>query len=84
MLIKWTVIWGMEYSMGRSPETCVYAGDVCLRRSISRKSRRRGGTGARGRAFSFYFEKKKKKMSHFALSKRKTGGKEIGIARDKA
>lgn len=26
MLIKWTVIWRMEYSMGRSR-------DVCLRRS---------------------------------------------------
>lgn len=26
MLIKWTVIWGMEYSMGRLR-------DVCLRRS---------------------------------------------------
>lgn len=40
MLIKWPVIWGMEYSMAFGMFTPL----------ISRKSRRRGGTGVRGRA----------------------------------
>lgn len=46
---------------------------------IFRKSRRRGGIGARGRALGCYFEKK---LSHYVLSK--NARKKIGIARDKA
>lgn len=72
MLIKWTVIWRMEYSMGRSR-------DVCLRRSsenhVGVEEQERGG----GLSVSIL-----KKMSHFTLSKRKTRRKKIGIARDKA
>lgn len=60
MLIKWTVIWRMEYSMGQSR-------DVCLRSSspenhVGVEEQERGG----GLSVSIL-----KKMSHFTLSKRK-------------
>lgn len=47
-LIKWTAIWGMEHSMAIKMFTPL----------ISRKSRRRVGTGGRRRTFGFYFGKK--------------------------
>lgn len=64
-----------------TPEMCVYAAPS-PENHVGVEEQERGGGG---RAFSFYFEKKKKKKVTFlALSKRKTRGKEIGIARDKA